>query len=205
MTLELTRARDALLRQLQVELEQLDREDARDVPWGTRAARKVAAIADDVREAFGIPRAVPALEDAADDIREVYGPRVVDATDAADAERISRRTVHALKCWPRFFAALADGSKTFEFRDASDRTFEVGDLLQLYEWDPRCKAGGVLETTYLPGATGRELFLEVLGVSILAGQVRFDSDDDGPSLTLAGRLAVLSVRLVPPFPPELPE
>lgn len=178
------------MKQLETELEELDREDERDVSWGTRAARKVAKITADVRAAFG-------LETAGVD---VGGERLEIEVDL-ETWKTPARAVHALKCWPRFFSALADGSKTFEFRDASDRTFEVGDLLQLYEWDPRCHAGGVLETTYLPGATGRELFLEVLGVSILAGQVRFDSGaDDGPALTLAGRLAVLSVRLVPPFP-----
>lgn len=42
---------------------------------------------------------------------------------------------HDLKCWPSFFAAVRDGSKTFEVR-RNDRDFAVGDVLHLREWDP---------------------------------------------------------------------
>lgn len=45
---------------------------------------------------------------------------------------------HELKTWPKFFAALQSGSKTFEVRRA-DRAFRVGDLLILREWDPSTK------------------------------------------------------------------
>ena len=159
-----------------------------------RAAVKFAA---DIRAAFRLsrPTAEPDAGTAPEEPLEIE----VELEDPLEAP-----TIHALKCWPRFFEALADGSKTFEFRDANDRAFEVGDLLQLYEWEPGYAGAAIGETTIVPGRTGRSLFLEVLGVSILAGQVRFDSGpDDAPSLTLAGRLAVLSVRLVPPFPTQL--
>lgn len=42
--------------------------------------------------------------------------------------------IHPLKTWPRFYKALADGSKTFEVRK-NDRDFQVGDVLELREWD----------------------------------------------------------------------
>lgn len=42
---------------------------------------------------------------------------------------------HDLKCWPSFFAAVLDGSKTFEVRK-NDRDFAVGDVLDIREWDP---------------------------------------------------------------------
>lgn len=48
--------------------------------------------------------------------------------------------IHILKCWPEPFAALVLGVKKFEFR-RDDRGFNVGDLLELREWNP--KAGGV--------------------------------------------------------------
>ena len=42
---------------------------------------------------------------------------------------------HQLKCWPKFFGSLMDGSKGFELRK-NDRDFHVGDHLVLSEWDP---------------------------------------------------------------------
>lgn len=41
--------------------------------------------------------------------------------------------VHDLKCWPVPFAAILDGSKTFEWRK-NDRDYRVGDMLHLREW-----------------------------------------------------------------------
>jgi hypothetical protein len=46
------------------------------------------------------------------------------------------RTIHTLKTWPEFFAALKAGSKTFEVR-INDRDFKVGDILRLTFHDPK--------------------------------------------------------------------
>lgn len=43
-------------------------------------------------------------------------------------------TIHTLKCWPEYFKALKDGSKTFEVR-IDDRNFQAEDILILREWD----------------------------------------------------------------------
>lgn len=42
---------------------------------------------------------------------------------------------HKLKTWPRFFADIKSGTKTFELRKY-DRPFAVGDKLILQEYDP---------------------------------------------------------------------
>lgn len=42
---------------------------------------------------------------------------------------------HDLKTWPAYFAAVADGRKTFELR-RDDRGYAVGDTLLLREWEP---------------------------------------------------------------------
>jgi hypothetical protein len=46
------------------------------------------------------------------------------------------QVIHHLKTWPQYFAAIRDGSKTFEIRSEQDRTFAVGDVLVLQEYEP---------------------------------------------------------------------
>ena len=41
---------------------------------------------------------------------------------------------HDLKCWPEPFEKMWRGLKTFEYR-RDDRGFQVGDVLNLREWD----------------------------------------------------------------------
>lgn len=43
---------------------------------------------------------------------------------------------HELKCWPKFFTAIAQGEKRHDLRRATDRDFQVGDWLLLREFDP---------------------------------------------------------------------
>ncbi|ESR10644.1 DUF3850 domain-containing protein [Streptococcus iniae] len=45
-------------------------------------------------------------------------------------------TQHMLKCYPEYFEAIMDGTKTFECR-YNDRDFKVGDELLLREYDPK--------------------------------------------------------------------
>ena len=56
---------------------------------------------------------------------------VVPAEPVPAAEPPTR---HRLKVWPEFYASLADGTKPFEVR-YNDRGFQVGDWLDLCEWD----------------------------------------------------------------------
>lgn len=43
--------------------------------------------------------------------------------------------VHELKTWPEYFEEVVKGNKTFEIR-LNDRNFQVGDILELKEYDP---------------------------------------------------------------------
>lgn len=50
------------------------------------------------------------------------------------------RPLHTYKCWPRYFAALLDGSKTFEVRkDDRDVKLLPGDVVDFHE----CSTEGV--------------------------------------------------------------
>jgi hypothetical protein len=42
---------------------------------------------------------------------------------------------HRVKSWSWFFQAIKDGSKTHDLRK-NDRDYEVGDFLELHEYDP---------------------------------------------------------------------
>ncbi len=44
-------------------------------------------------------------------------------------------TLHELKAHPQYFKKLISGEKTFEIRK-NDRNFQVGDILELQEWNP---------------------------------------------------------------------
>ncbi len=43
--------------------------------------------------------------------------------------------IHEVKCRPEYFAALADGRKSFEVRK-KDRPYQVGDILAVNEFVP---------------------------------------------------------------------
>ena len=66
---------------------------------------------------------------------------------------------HFLKTLPEFFAAVADGSKTFEVR-RDDRGFEVGDTLILQEFDPSKAVLGLPREKHT--YTGREIRRRVI-------------------------------------------
>jgi hypothetical protein len=57
---------------------------------------------------------------------------------------------HELKTWPPYFKDVCDGKKTFEYRK-DDRGFNVGDTLNLREWNPAIKE-----------YTGKEVLVEVV-------------------------------------------
>jgi hypothetical protein len=68
-------------------------------------------------------------------------------------------THHPLKSWPEFFEAVLTGKKRFEWRDERDRTFTVGDVLDLHEWVPPYRESTMDGN---PRFTGRRLRVEVV-------------------------------------------
>lgn len=51
-----------------------------------------------------------------------------------------------LKCWPENWDAIIRGEKTAEVRSTEDRTFSIGDVLELQRWNPvrQENDGGIL-------------------------------------------------------------
>jgi hypothetical protein len=61
---------------------------------------------------------------------------------------------YELKSWPAFFEAILAGEKNHELRRSDDRSFNVGDVLLLREFDPKSNR-----------YTGRELRVKVTYVT----------------------------------------
>ena len=84
------------------------------------------------------------------------------------------RRVHTLKVWPEPYAALANGTKRFEWRK-DDRDFEVGDMLELRRYDPETDEVDperfirVLVTYILRGAHGVPDGFCVMSVELWSG------------------------------------
>lgn len=61
--------------------------------------------------------------------------------------------IHELKIYPQYYARVADGTKTFEIRNA-DRGFQFGDEVILREWDPTEKHDPEAYFPRMPGPKG---------------------------------------------------
>lgn len=93
-------------------------------------------------------------------------------------------TEHRLKTWPDHFAAVWDGTKTFELR-RDDRGFAVGDVLKLEEWDPATR-----------DHTDRYVRAQV--TYVLAGR---DPETETTGMpALPSGLVVMSIKVVERFP-----
>ena len=60
------------------------------------------------------------------------------------------KKVHELKTWSKYFKAVIEGRKTFDFR-VNDKDFKEGDTLILKEWDPDIKGYTGAEATFEVG------------------------------------------------------
>lgn len=84
---------------------------------------------------------------------------------------------HEMKCWPSFFAALADGRKRHEVRKW-DRDYAVGDALLIEEYEPDTALAEYAGTHY----SGRRIDARVTFLSTIG------APDDG--------MAVMSIEVV---------
>jgi hypothetical protein len=88
-------------------------------------------------------------------------------------------TTHELKTVPPYWEDVAAGRKTFEVRQTTDRTFAVGDMLRLREWEPTGESHD--DGTY----TGRVVCVRV--VYLLTG----------PGMGVPAHLAVMGIETEP--------
>jgi hypothetical protein len=44
--------------------------------------------------------------------------------------------IYNVKSWPQYFQPMLDGIKRHDMRNMKDRTYKVGDVLNLQEFDP---------------------------------------------------------------------
>lgn len=82
----------------------------------------------------------------------------------------SRPDFHHLKTWPKYFKAIKNGVKKFEYRNF-DRDFKVGDVLRLKEYDSDTKTytGEVVDAkiTYLLPIQGRHIDSCIMSIEML--------------------------------------
>ncbi len=73
-------------------------------------------------------------------------------------------TKHELKILPEYFSAVAKSLKTFEIRK-NDRNYQVGDLLELKEWNDRKFTGDsvLMQVTYITDYAQKDNYV-VMGI-----------------------------------------
>jgi hypothetical protein len=111
--------------------------------------------------------------------------------------------VHELKTETEPFEDLWVGNKTHEVRSNVDRTFCVGDLLYLREWDPyrRTYSGAVVVAaiTYISkgGTWGLPKDRDILSIKRLARmRKQYASGPEGVISTMANALGVAGEMVV---------
>jgi hypothetical protein len=104
------------------------------------------------------------LEDVAEGLSRAAGPTVVSTNPRH----------HVLKTWPEYFNAIGERRKTFEARK-NDRGFEVGDSLELQEWNGVDYTGRWIwcRVTYVMqgGSFGVEKGHCILGIALPANHI----------------------------------
>ncbi|MBV7522578.1 DUF3850 domain-containing protein [Ensifer sp. ENS12] len=71
-----------------------------------------------------------------------------------EAAKRPQPVLHKVKSWPHLFEATLSGAKTHDMRRATDRDYQVGDVLCLQEFEPSTES-----------YTGRELYVRITYVT----------------------------------------
>jgi hypothetical protein len=114
---------------------------------------------------------------------------LISAGDRIGQSRQSRERppmLHELKCWPRFFDAIADGQKRHDLRRANDRDFRVGDRLLLREFEPE-------SLRY----TGREQTVEVTYITSAEQPCALSACALNPNFCILSIMPVSQVKTMP--------
>jgi uncharacterized protein DUF3850 len=96
---------------------------------------------------------------------------------------------HELKCWPDYFARLADGSKTFEIR-RNDRGYQAGDELVLYRYDPKATMHDCDDPNCYSNWRGKR-------IPFLTFRVGFVASGDLFGLSLGGHVVLSLLPIAP--------
>lgn len=105
-----------------------------------------------------------------------------------DGEEAAGEMTIRLKCWPLSWDAIAAGDKTCEIRTTNNRTFSVGDILELVRWDPDTRAETLLADRPMIVA------VQVTHIDNYAGSAEILGSTGDQDFVV--RLAVLSFRLL---------
>lgn|GEM_PF-1003735 len=94
-------------------------------------------------------------------------------------------TKHELKILPEYFSAVAKGLKTFEIRK-NDRDYQVGDLLDLKEWNGERFTGysALMQVTYITDYAQVDDYV-VLGIQKARSQSEVFAENEQLEETMA--------------------
>jgi hypothetical protein len=72
---------------------------------------------------------------------------------------------HVVKSWPEFYGLVASGKKNFELR-RNDRDYQIGDEIELREFEPKIPSHHLGEGTYTGRTITKRISYLVHGIGV---------------------------------------